>query len=53
MDALDAEVRSVFQAGEYISPDQVRGRAPTLNAAVLAHGWPSLAQARGRVPDRD
>ncbi|AEO43502.1 phosphatidylinositol-specific phospholipase C1-like protein [Xanthomonas euvesicatoria] len=49
MDALDAELRSVFQPGEYISPDQVRGRAPTLNAGVLAHGWPSLAQARGKV----
>ncbi|PPU32054.1 MULTISPECIES: phosphatidylinositol-specific phospholipase C1-like protein [unclassified Xanthomonas] len=49
MDALDAELRSVFQPGEYISPDQVRGSARTLNAGVLAHGWPSLEQARGKV----
>ncbi|PPV09045.1 phosphatidylinositol-specific phospholipase C1-like protein [Xanthomonas bromi] len=49
MDALDAELRSVFQPDEYISPDQVRGSAPTLNAGVRAHGWPSLAQARGKV----
>ncbi|KPN06834.1 phosphatidylinositol-specific phospholipase C1-like protein [Xanthomonas arboricola] len=49
MDALDAELRSVFRPGEYLSPDQVRGNAATLNAAVLAHGWPSLSQARGKV----
>ncbi|KQR13890.1 MULTISPECIES: phosphatidylinositol-specific phospholipase C1-like protein [Xanthomonas] len=49
MDALDAELRSVFGPGEYVSPDQVRGSARTLNAAVLAHGWPSLAETRGKV----
>ncbi|WP_184620486.1 phosphatidylinositol-specific phospholipase C1-like protein [Xanthomonas sp. 3058] len=49
MDALDAELRSVFQAGEYVSPDQVRGNARTLNAAVRAQGWPSLADTRGKV----
>ncbi|WP_248279383.1 phosphatidylinositol-specific phospholipase C1-like protein [Xanthomonas campestris] len=49
MDALDAELRSVFQPGEYISPDQVRGSARTLNAAVLVHGWPPLQAARGKV----
>ncbi|QBG87294.1 hypothetical protein EYC54_05390 [Xanthomonas oryzae] len=49
MDGLDAELRAVFQPGDYISPDQVRGSARTLNAGVLAHGWPSLAQARGKV----
>ncbi|MEG8130282.1 phosphatidylinositol-specific phospholipase C1-like protein [Xanthomonas hortorum] len=49
LDALDAELRSVFQPDEYLSPDHVRGTARTLNAAVLAHGWPSLNQARGKV----
>ncbi|WP_045737209.1 phosphatidylinositol-specific phospholipase C1-like protein [Xanthomonas sp. MUS 060] len=49
LDALDRELRSVFKPGEYISPDQVRGKAPTLNAAILAHGWPSLDDARGKV----
>ncbi|PMR87599.1 phosphatidylinositol-specific phospholipase C1-like protein [Xanthomonas arboricola] len=49
MDALDAELRSVFRPGEYLSPDQVRGTAATLNAAVRAHGWPSLSEARGKV----
>ncbi len=48
-DALDAEIRSVFKPGEYITPDEVRGKAETLEAAVLAGGWPTLAKARGRV----
>lgn len=48
-DALDAEIRSVFHAGEYITPDEVRGSASTLEASVRAGGWPTLAKARGRV----
>jgi hypothetical protein len=48
-DALDAEIRSVFAAGELIVPDEVRGTAPSLRAAVLAGGWPTLGQARGKV----
>ncbi len=48
-DALDTEIRSVFKPGEYITPDEVRGNAPTLEAAILNHGWPTLAKARGRV----
>ena len=48
-DALDAEIRSVFQPGEMITPDEVRGGAATLNAAIRTKGWPTLAQARGRV----
>jgi hypothetical protein len=48
-DALDAEIRSVFKPGEMITPDEVRGNAPTLNAAIRNNGWPTLAKARGRV----
>jgi hypothetical protein len=48
-DALDAEIRSVFPANEMIIPDEVRGRYDTLNGAVLAGNWPSLASARGKV----
>lgn len=48
-DALDAEVRSVFKTGEYITPDEVRGHAATLNDAIGKGGWPTLAKARGRV----
>ena len=48
-DALDAEIRSVFTASELVTPDDVRGRYPTLNAAVRAGQWPTLASARGKV----
>ncbi|MBB6254519.1 phosphatidylinositol-specific phospholipase C1-like protein [Nitrospirillum iridis] len=49
LDALDREILSVFKADEVITPDQVRGTATTLNAAVRAQGWPSLDEARGKV----
>jgi hypothetical protein len=48
-DALDAEIRSVFSAGELITPDQVRGRRDTLEDAVLRHEWPALNAVRGKV----
>lgn len=48
-DALDAEIRSVFQPAEMITPDEVRGDAVTLNKAIRTHGWPTLAKARGKV----
>jgi hypothetical protein len=48
-DALDAEIRSVFAADEMITPDDVRGSYPTLNAAILAGNWPTLDSARGKV----
>jgi hypothetical protein len=47
--ALDAEIRSVFAADEMITPDDVRGHYSTLNEAVLAGNWPSLANSRGKV----
>ncbi len=48
-DALDAEIRSVFTPGEIITPDDVRGSYKTLNEAVLAGNWPTLASARGKI----
>lgn len=48
-DALDAEIRSVFPPEEMITPDDVRGHYETLNQAVLAGNWPTLASARGKV----
>lgn len=48
-DALDAEIRSVFSPQQLITPDDVRGSYPTLNAAALAGNWPTLASARGKV----
>jgi hypothetical protein len=49
LDALDAEIRSVLPASKLIVPDDVRGPRATLESAVLQDGWPTLAEARGRV----
>lgn len=48
-DALDREITSVFPLDEIITPDQVRGSHATLEESVRAKGWPTLAQARGKV----
>ncbi|RZJ98419.1 MAG: phosphatase PAP2 family protein [Brevundimonas sp.] len=48
-DALDAEIHSVFGADGLITPDQVQGDHPTLREGVLAGGWPTLGEARGKV----
>lgn len=48
-DSMDAEIRSVFGAAEMVTPDVVRGSAATLPEALAAHGWPTLAEARGKV----
>lgn len=48
-DALDREIRSVFPDQEMVLPDQVRGQFSTLEAAVLAGHWPTLAESRGKV----
>lgn len=48
-DALDAEIRSVFTPDQMILPDEVRGDYATLNEAIRHRGWPSLAEARGKV----
>ena len=49
MDAVDAEIRSVFKPGELITPDQVQGKHKTLREAVMAGAWPTLKQARGKI----
>jgi hypothetical protein len=48
-DELDRAIRSVFPDNEMVLPDQVRGTYPTLDAAVRAGHWPTLAAARGKV----
>ena len=48
-DSIDAEIRSVFPPERLITPDDVRGGQPTLEAAVLSTGWPRLADSRGKV----
>lgn len=48
-DALDRELESVMGRERIITPDDVRGRHATLNQAVRAGGWPTLAAARGKL----
>jgi Phosphoinositide phospholipase C, Ca2+-dependent len=49
LDALDAEIRSVFPEQQLLTPDGVRGTQPTLESAILTDGWPTLGDARGKV----
>jgi hypothetical protein len=49
LDALDAEIRSVFSERDVITPDDVRRRGLTLEQSVRRHGWPSLERSRGKV----
>lgn len=48
LDNIDAEIRSVFDDSQLITPDLVRGKFKTLEEAVLKKGWPDLAQVKGR-----
>lgn len=49
LDALDDEVRAIFPADQLITPAQIQGHYPTLREAALAHNWPKLGAARGKV----
>ena len=47
--ALEKEILSVFPRELLVTPDDVKGSAPTLRTAVTTTGWPTLGAARGRV----
>jgi hypothetical protein len=49
LQALDREIRSVFDDNYLVTPDRVRGRHATLSAAIQADGWPLLRAVRGKV----
>ncbi|MEU0568529.1 phosphatidylinositol-specific phospholipase C1-like protein [Nonomuraea sp. NPDC005983] len=49
LDALDAEIRSVFPDDRLIRPDDVRKPGLTLEQSVLKDGWPKLSESRGKV----
>ncbi|MFN7150391.1 MAG: Ca2+-dependent phosphoinositide-specific phospholipase C [Microthrixaceae bacterium] len=48
-DELEAEIRSVFDPDQLITPDDVRGDRDTLEQAVLEDGWPTIGDSRGKV----
>ncbi|WP_119727620.1 phosphatidylinositol-specific phospholipase C1-like protein [Thermomonospora amylolytica] len=47
--AVEQEIRSVFGAGDLITPDTVRDPGRTLEQSVREGGWPTLAESRGKV----
>lgn len=49
LDAVDAEIRSVFGPAEMFTPDDLRGPAATLPEAITGRGWPKLDDVRGKV----
>jgi len=46
---LEKEINSVIPRDNIVTPDDVRAGAPTLGQRVSRHGWPTLAQTRGKV----
>ncbi len=46
---VDAEILSVFDRSEILTPDQVRGRYETLPEAIRSEGWPRIDEVRGLV----
>lgn len=49
LDALDAEIRSVFPDESTVTADDIRRPGETLGESVRRHGWPRLSQARGKT----
>ncbi|WP_240649092.1 phosphatidylinositol-specific phospholipase C1-like protein [Streptomyces sp. Z26] len=49
LDALDAEIRTVFPDEDTVTADDVRREGETLEQSVLRHGWPEVARSRGKV----
>jgi hypothetical protein len=49
LDAVDAEILSVFDKSEIIRPDRVRRQSDTLPEAIRERGWPLLEAVRGQV----
>jgi hypothetical protein len=47
-DALDQAILASLGKEKVITPDEVRGKYPTLEAAVLKNNWPTLKQAKGK-----
>lgn len=46
---LETTIESVLPRERLVTPDDVRGDAPSLREAVLEEGWPTLKESRGKV----
>lgn len=49
LDQFEAEVLSVWPRSRLVTPDDLRGELPTVQAAVQQQRWPTLAQSRGKL----
>ena len=49
IDSVDAEILSIFQKNEILTPNRVRGKFGSLPEALKAQGWPALEDVRGLV----
>lgn len=49
LDRLDSAIRSVIPSDKLLTPELIRGNAPTLIDAIETSGWPSLAALRGMI----
>lgn len=47
--ALDQEIQDIFNPGDLITPQSVKGTHSSLRAAVTEHGWPDLDTVRGKI----
>lgn len=48
LELMDQQIREAF-GEKLLVPDDVRGEAKTLTEAVRAHGWPTLAECKGKA----
>jgi len=49
LDAIDAEILSVFEEDRIIKPADVKGNYSTLEEAVLDDAWPTIDASKGKV----
>lgn len=47
-DQLDEQIIAILGRDKLITPDDIRGKYPTLRDAVLAENWPTVKEARGK-----
>ncbi|WP_295212001.1 phosphatidylinositol-specific phospholipase C1-like protein [uncultured Chryseobacterium sp.] len=47
-DELDGELKKYLGKNKIITPDEIRGSYPTLNAAVLNKHWPKVKDVKGK-----
>jgi hypothetical protein len=48
METLEHEIASVFDPRWLLVPDELKGSEASVAAGIAAHGWPTLAETRGR-----